>query len=106
MIKQYIKIARLDHWIKNIFIFPGMVLGLLYTGNSLESYSQYVIAFFATALISSANYTINEWLDKDTDKYHPVKKLRPSVGGSTNILFKYVMIQYFTLAVVGIGLSL
>ena len=27
--KDYIKIARPDHWIKNLFIFPGTLFALL-----------------------------------------------------------------------------
>ena len=28
--KDYIKIARPDHWIKNLFIFPGTLLSLIH----------------------------------------------------------------------------
>lgn len=30
--KDYIKIARPDHWIKNLFIFPGTLFALLLVG--------------------------------------------------------------------------
>ena len=29
--KKYIKIARPDHWVKNAFIFPGIVIAILLT---------------------------------------------------------------------------
>jgi len=103
--KDYLKIARLDHWIKNIFIFPGIAIAVLLLEGGLEAISLWKICvgFFATCLIASANYVINEWLDAEFDKFHPTKKYRPVVGG--NVKFKYVMVEYVLFAAAGIGLS-
>lgn len=30
--KKYIKIMRLDHWIKQLFILPGFIFALFLTG--------------------------------------------------------------------------
>ena len=38
-----------------------------------------ILALLATCLVASANYVINEWLDMDTDKYHPTKRYRSAV---------------------------
>ena len=84
MIKHYIRIARPDHWFKNIFMLPGIIMGLYYTDFSLEMTSVYIIigGILATCMIASANYVINEWLDMDFDKYHPTpgaaEKIFPS----------------------------
>lgn len=104
--KDYIKIARLDHWIKNAFIIPGIAVAILLLDSSQCSINilHMIIGFFATCFIASANYVINEWLDAEFDKYHPTKKHRPVVGG--NVKFKYVMVEYFIFAVLGILLSL
>lgn len=32
--KEYLKIARPDHWVKNIFIVPGIITALLLVENS------------------------------------------------------------------------
>ena len=104
--KNYIKIARPDHWVKNIFIIPGVgVAFLLVDFLPLgEFFVRFIIGFFATCMIASANYVINEWLDADFDKYHPTKKYRPVV--SQNMKFSLVMLEYVLLALVGLGLSL
>ena len=102
---NYIKIARPDHWIKNVFILPGIVFACLLTSRrlSLEIIEHLVIGFAATCLIASANYVINEWLDADFDKHHPTKSLRPAVAGGMNVAI--VTAEYIALAIGGIALS-
>lgn len=78
---KYIRIMRLDHWIKQLFILPGFFFADLLINEKIPS--QYVgnliIAFLAVSLIASANYVINEWLDAEFDKFHPTKKNRSVV---------------------------
>ena len=104
--KSYIKIARPDHWIKNLFIVPGVILANLLTETAFtaEIGIRFIIGFLATCLIASANYVINEWLDAKFDKYHPTKKNRPVVAG--NMKFSLVMLEYALLIAAGLGLSL
>ncbi|MBQ7583909.1 MAG: UbiA prenyltransferase family protein [Lachnospiraceae bacterium] len=104
--KNYIRIARPDHWVKNIFIIPGLAVGFLLAEMPPvnELLFRFVIGFIATCMIASANYVINEWLDAEFDKYHPTKKYRPVV--SENMKFSLVMVEYIVLAVLGIALSL
>lgn len=106
-LKNYIKIARPDHWIKNAFIIPGLVLAVVLIGkpeNMVSFLVKLIAGFFATCFIASANYVINEWLDAEFDKYHPTKKYRPVV--SQNMKFSLVMVEYAVCILVGILLSL
>lgn len=106
-LKNYIKIARPDHWIKNAFIIPGLVLAVVLIGkpeNMVSFLVKLIAGFFATCFIASANYVINEWLDAEFDKYHPTKKYRPVV--SQNMKFSLVMVEYVVCILVGILLSL
>ena len=93
---KYISLMRLDHWLKNIFILPGFFVALAIDGTT--SHSKFMIlflAFFGTCIASSANYTINEYLDRHSDKYHPVKKQRASVQHVLDP--RIVLMQYLTL---------
>ena len=105
--KKYIKIARPDHWVKNAFILPGIVIAFLLTDYSI-SVSQFVMrficGFIATCFIASANYVINEWLDAEFDKFHPTKKYRPVV--SENMKFSLAMLEYAICIVLGVGFAL
>ena len=82
--KKYIRIARPDHWIKQLFIFPGTIFALLIANIDYSDYSKMIVTivlgFLSTCFIASANYVINEWLDAEFDKYHPTKKYRAVVS--------------------------
>ncbi|MCR5687985.1 MAG: UbiA prenyltransferase family protein [Lachnospiraceae bacterium] len=103
--KNYIKIARPDHWVKNAFILPGIVIAVLLTDFVFSGsvIIKFILGFFATCFIASANYVINEWLDADFDKYHPTKKNRPVV--SENMKLSYVLLEYALLIILGLVLS-
>lgn len=104
--KNYIKIARPDHWIKNLFILPGVMIAILLTHHTLTDINiiRLIIAFLATCMIASANYVINEWLDAPFDKYHPTKKNRPVV--TSDMKLSGILAEYFALIIIGICLSL
>ena len=103
--KNYIKIARPDHWVKYAFILPGVAIAVLLTDFTFSSgvIVKFIIGFFATCFIASANYVINEWLDAEFDKFHPTKKYRPVV--SENMKLSYVLIEYALLIVLGLVLA-
>jgi 4-hydroxybenzoate polyprenyltransferase len=54
-------------------------------------------------MAASANYCINEWLDADSDKYHPVKKHRPFVTGKLNPF--YVMAEYLVFVIAALVIA-
>lgn len=105
MIRHYIYIARPDHWFKNIFMLPGLIMGLYFTNFKLEltSWTTIILGFAATCLIASANYVINEWLDMEFDRFHPVKKNRPSV--TANLKPGIVYTEYALIAIAGLAIS-
>ena len=105
MLRNYIAIARPDHWFKNIFMLPGIVLGVYFHPGevSWQVYQHIVLAIVSVCLLASANYTINEWLDADFDRHHPEKKHRPSVSGS--ITGAGAWTQWLLLACVGLFLA-
>ena len=104
--RKYIRIMRLDHWIKQLFILPGLVASLFLTHTPLswDLVRQLCVGFFATCLIASANYVINEWLDAKFDKFHPVKKNRSVVSG--NLKTSWIIFEYIVFALVGFGLAI
>jgi decaprenyl-phosphate phosphoribosyltransferase len=101
---EYIKIARPDHWFKNVFMLPGTALALIMIPNRQEHlYFPLILGMMSTCLIASANYVINEYLDAEFDKFHPVKKNRPSVIGLVNP--SYVIMEYCLLTIIGLAMA-
>lgn len=103
--KKYLKIMRLDHWIKQLFILPGCVAAAFLTQASFSKaiMLQFLCGFFAACLIASANYVINEWLDAEFDQYHPTKKNRSVVTEDVHGGVVWALWAGLTLA--GLGLS-
>ncbi len=103
--KKYIRIMRLDHWIKQLFILPGLACGLLLTDATLDSSIFFVLiqGFLSTCAIASANYVINEYLDAEFDRFHPTKKFRAVV--SEDVDGRIVWTLWFALSVVGMLLG-
>ncbi len=104
-IKDYVRIARPDNWVKNIFMFPGMLfaLAIFKTPITSQLILNVLISVVATCLIASANYVINEYLDAEFDKFHPLKKKRTSVVRVVNPRIVYS--EYALLSIIGLGLG-
>ena len=96
---------RLDHWIKNTFILPGSILAVLVSDVNITTnlFFDVTLALISSSLIASANYTINEWLDRGQDAMHPDKKSRPAVLGL--VRKSGVMVSFSLLALSGLALA-
>ncbi len=105
MINDYIKICRPEHWFKNVTIIPGLFLAwMTYKPQDIgHNICSIVVAFLATFLIASSNYTINELVDAEQDKRHPARYCRPVPSGKIVPFGGYT--QWFLLALAGLTLA-
>jgi 4-hydroxybenzoate polyprenyltransferase len=77
---DYLSLARFDHVTKQVFIVPGIAFAfLLRNPHSALPIRNIVFGFLAAICVASANYVLNEWLDRDFDRFHPSKSKRVAV---------------------------
>lgn len=102
---EYLKIARPDHWLKNVFILFGHVVAVVLMPQVWYGVPTLWTAAFSlvpACLIASANYILNEILDAPFDRLHPTKKFRGVAAG----LVKVPILWAFKAALIVAGFSL
>ncbi len=74
---------RPSHWLKNAFILVPLIYSktLFETPRLVEA----LLAFLLFSLASSAIYILNDIVDRDADREHPVKKDRPIASGRVSV---------------------
>ncbi|MEM1420157.1 MAG: UbiA family prenyltransferase [Pseudomonadota bacterium] len=103
-LNDYLRIARFDHATKHIFIVPGVALAILLRGMPEGAlWLTLIVGFVSATCIASANYVINEWLDREFDKFHPEKSQRAAVQKELDRSIVYM--EYAAFLVVGLLLA-
>jgi decaprenyl-phosphate phosphoribosyltransferase len=105
-IRSYIRLARLDHWIKTLLVVPGIVVALALNHSRFTPQLLWKLLFglAAASVIASSNYVLNEVMDAPFDRFHPTKCNRPIPLGQVNP--SVALAQWILLAVVGFALAI
>src|ERR1700710_747666 len=74
-LRAAIKTGRPKEWIKNVFVFAG----LLFSGKFNQSHEvlEAFLTFAAFRLTPSPGYFVNDLIDVELDRKHPKKRFRP-----------------------------
>jgi 4-hydroxybenzoate polyprenyltransferase len=87
---EYIKLIRPWQWYKNLVIFLALFfVGEFFQFNLLEGV---ILGFVALSLVSSANYVLNDVVDRKKDGAHPEKKNRPLASGKVSLIEAWLII--------------
>ena len=87
----HLSLFRLDHSIKQVFVIPGIVIGVSITHAALDRALavRTLFGLLAVMLAASSNYVLNELLDAPLDRLHPTKWTRPAACGIVNTRLGY-----------------
>ncbi len=97
-VASYLRLLRPSHWIKNLLVFaPPFFAVKLFVD---DSFLKGLCLFFAFSAVASCVYIINDLADKDEDRMHPAKKMRPIASGKvSNTEAAFLIVLTFSLAV-------
>jgi 4-hydroxybenzoate polyprenyltransferase len=84
-----LRAIRAHHWAKNLLVFVPLL-----TAHRLDaaSFAAAGVAFLAFSLAASAVYLLNDLVDLQDDRRHPVKRARPLACGDLGIAAAMLMI--------------
>lgn len=96
--REYFKLMRVEHYIKNILVFIPLVFSKkLFQGNSFRDTAIGVIVF---SMLASVVYIINDINDIEKDRSHPKKRERPLAKGSVTIRQATMLISFLLIALI------
>lgn len=111
-IKEYIRLMRVHHYIKNLLVFAPLACGrqLFLLNKFMGAFA----GFMAFCMISSVVYIINDIRDQEKDRLHPTKCNRPIASGKVTpnkalilaamLLIVTVFLEYQVFDIVSCGL--
>ncbi|WP_245640235.1 decaprenyl-phosphate phosphoribosyltransferase [Paenibacillus dakarensis] len=79
---QLIKQLRPKQWTKNLLIFAAPLFS--FDTVNVTVIADTIAAFFLLCFISGCVYIINDYIDLEADRSHPVKQHRPMASGQLN----------------------
>ena len=87
MVAALLKSSRPHQWVKNLFVAAPLVFARRI--DDAQALLCVAIAVAGFCLMSSAVYLINDVVDVEKDRAHPLKRLRPIASGALPIRTKY-----------------
>jgi 4-hydroxybenzoate polyprenyltransferase len=80
--RTLLKAIRIHQWAKNVLLLAPLLLSHKLNPAAIFAV---VAAFFCFSFMASASYLVNDLLDIDSDRRHPVKRFRPFAAGDLQV---------------------
>jgi 4-hydroxybenzoate polyprenyltransferase len=98
---HYWQALRPQQWVKNAFVWAGFLFAHAWRDPLLAA--QVAAVFVAFCLLASAVYIGNDWIDRDADRAHPLKRDRPIAAGRISLSAAASMAIALALAAFALG---
>ncbi len=80
---EILRTMRPHQWVKNLFVLTPLVFGLQV--RNFEKVALAALAFVLFSALSGAVYLLNDVIDRDKDRAHPLKRHRPIPSGRLSV---------------------
>lgn len=77
-----IRLLRPKQWTKNLLLFAALLFS--FEEIRTETILTTLLGFILFSLVAGCVYILNDFVDRDRDRQHPVKKYRPMASGQVN----------------------
>jgi 4-hydroxybenzoate polyprenyltransferase len=104
MPRALVRSLRPQQWLKNLLVFAPPVLAHNFLDPTVLLRS--ALAFLSFSLLASGGYLLNDILDMEADRAHPVKRHRPLASGELRVRTGAVAIPVLFLLSVALALPL
>lgn len=95
-------LLRPKQWTKNLLLFAALLFS--FEEIRSETIISTVAGFILFSLVAGCVYILNDYVDRERDRQHPVKKNRPIASGQVNPL--HALLFGIVLLVLSIGLAI
>ena len=79
----YLRLLRPHQWVKNLFVFAGLIFAQKL--GEWDAVGKTMLGFGCFCLVSSAVYILNDMHDREEDRLHPRKRMRPIAAGQISL---------------------
>ena len=98
---ELLKLLRPYQWVKNGFVFVGLLFSD--AGHDLGLRGNVLLAAAGFCLLSSCVYILNDILDREADRSHPVKRKRPLASGTVGASHAFALALLCGIAGLALG---
>jgi len=86
---ELLRLLRPHQWVKNGFVFVGLLFSDV--GDDWKLRGSVLLAAAGFCLMSGCVYALNDVLDREADRAHPLKRKRPLASGTVNLGQAYAL---------------
>jgi 4-hydroxybenzoate polyprenyltransferase len=102
--RDMVLLCRPAQWVKNVFVlFPLLFSERIFQPAAVRAA---LVALAGFCLLASAVYIVNDLLDREADRRHPRKCLRPLASGRVSVFTALALASTLLAAVVAVSLLL
>jgi 4-hydroxybenzoate polyprenyltransferase len=96
VLRPLLRSLRPSQWPKNLFVLAPLVFGSKLGDPAVVGRA--LLALLAFSAVASAVYLVNDLRDRDEDRLHPLKRLRPLAAGTLSVAAAVAAIAVLTAA--------